>query len=359
MPRVPEKRLSATIYSPDGERIEINVEPRGRPLEIDFSCKMTTNPQRNQGVLTLRNLSERTRNQLQKSIDGTIDYSTVKLETLLSTNTNPGLQPLTEWEISAMNTGPDIPPTIASTMTPQQLITLESGKAYCHVDGGEDDEVGRIFEGSVEAVESMAQGPDWLTVLRISDGQAGTHAAIEVPFATGSNMFIVVSYIINSMGLSPGNFSAAQYNEAVGSANKSILGRPFVLVNSGDNILHDIMRLSGAEWWVDRGKFFIVRLGQALVEPPVRLERARGGLRSKPRPMDRGAVMIDSDFRRDMRVGLPTQVRYDDDVSGYRADEVNHVVNNREGPWTTNAILRPIPEAAPIIGDAFGGTAFG
>lgn len=351
---VPEKRLSVTVYSPDGSRIVINEDQRSQPLGIDFGCTMTVNPQRNQGSCTITNLSTQARNALQKAVDTSIDYTLVGLPAILAAN-RPDAP--TEFElVSAANTGTDIPATIASTQTPQQTITLESGKAYMTIDGGEDNAVGRIFEGSVEFIRSAPAGADWQTEIQVVDGQAGTAAAIEVGFARGSTMFEIVRYIIQAMGLESGNFTRTQLLNAIGNNAKSKYARPFVITASGDGILSSLLMLTGANWWVDRGKFYVTRFGQPTGDDTVYIEPGRGGLRSTPRQIDRGGIEIETDFNRDMRVGRRVQVsgqgfstvalpNVNDPPPGvYRAEQVTHVVNNREGEWSTSAILRPIPK---------------
>ncbi len=340
MAQVPTKRLRVTVSSPDGTRIIVNEDDRATQLGVDFGCLMTVNPQRNQGVCVLTNLSEQKRNALQKAIDTTIDYALVGLPSILAANT-----PITESEAAIQaNVGADIPATIAATQTAQKTITLESGKAYVEIDGGEDDEIGRIFEGSVEGIESAPSGPEWTTTLQIADGQAGTAAAIEVSFPRGAQLFSVVRFITQSMGLESGNFNRITLGAAIGANAKAVFERPLVIVNSADTILNQIFQLTGAEWWVDRGKFFVVRKGQPLPDAATRLEVGRGGLRSRPRQLDKGAVAIEADFVRGLRVGRRVEVAVDRDVSIYRTDQVNHVVNNREGGWSTAALLRPIPK---------------
>lgn len=323
MAKVPTKRIVVRVFSPDGSRVVIGDGTAEVQLEVDFTCSMTTRPERNVGGLTIFNLSSSVRNALSKAA-----------------NTELGLfeRSIFLSEVSVVE-GTDAPEG-------RQLDeTLLNGHAYCTVDAGEDGDVGRVFEGSVEFIRSRQSGPDWLTDIAIADGQATAGVEIDERWPAGSQLFDIVTQITKRMGLDPGNFTRSQLLAAIGANVKSTFSRPFSIKRSADSILTEIFTLSGAEWWVDRGQFYIVRKGHPLVDKTLILNNEQGGLRARPEQLDKGAVAIASDFRRGLRIGRKVVVELAGVRTEYRADQVNHSLNNYAGDFASFAVLR-IPEAS-------------
>lgn len=323
MAKVPTKRIVVRVFSPDGSRVVIGDGTSDLTLSIEFGCSMTTKPQRNAGMLTITNLSSTTRNALSKAA-----------------NTELGL-----FEQAIFIADTTVIAGTGAPQTRQSNETLENGHAYCTIDAGEDGDVGRIFEGSVESISSRQNGPDWLTEIAISDGQATAGVEIDERWPAGVQLFDVINQIIKQMGLEPGNFTRAQLLNAIGANVKSVFARPFVIKRSADSILTEIFTLSNAEWWVDRGQFYIVRRAQPLVDRALLLTNEQGGLRSPPEQLDKAAIAIASDFRRGLRIGRKVVIQLDGVRTEYRADQVDHRLHTREGDFGSAALLRLIPKA--------------
>lgn len=319
MTKIPEKRIVAEIHTADGDRFKIGDGPNEPQLEISFSCVMTTLPSRNRARLTISNLSEATIHKLGSKIDTTL-----------------GL-----FERSAVASR-----TFPGAANRQLRSTIENGQAYCTVDAGEDDDVGRVFEGSIESLRTDRTSETWITDMMVIDGQATANVDVNLKWPAGTKVFDVVDAIVRSMGLSRGNLTPASFLAAVGANQKGVIARPFVIKQSADVILTEILRLSGAEWWTDRGEFYIVRAGQPLVDAALRLKRQRGELRSRPQPIDSGGVRISSDFRRGLRVGRRVVLESESMRTEYRADMVEHTLHSRGGDFASAATLRLVRRAA-------------
>lgn len=320
MPQVPTKRIIVRVFSPDGSRVVIGDQSSDLQLDIEFACRMSTKPQRNTAGIRIINLAESTRNALTKAV-----------------NTDLGFF---ESATTAISTT-----TAFDTPTTQQFrATLANGQAYCTVDAGEDQYVGRVFEGSVESLRSRQNGAEWVTELEISDGQATAGKMVDQTWPARSQLYDVVRFITQVMGLEAGNLTRAQFLNAVGANTKSILVRPLTIKRSADRILSEIFKLTGADWWTDRGGFYVVRKGQPLVDNAIVLTQEQGGLRAAPEQLDKSAVAITSDFRRGMRAGRKTVVQLGQVRTEYRAEQVNHVLSTRGGDFGSVAILRLIPK---------------
>lgn len=323
MARVPTKRIIVTVFSPDGARITIGDTDRELQLLIAFQCAMTTKPQRNVGTVTIANLSSSNRNALSKAA-----------------NTELGL-----FETAINLAGQVATASTGGTSSRQTEATLLNGQAYCTIDAGEDDQVGRIFEGSIESLVSKQSGPDWVTEIQIADSQSTAGVEIDKTWQPGVQLFDVVRGITREMGLDAGNLTRAQLLSAVGANTKSVFARPFVVKRSADAILTEIFTLTSADWWIDRGAFYVVRRGQPLIDRALLLTNEEGGLRTAPEQLDKSAIAISSDFVRGLRIGREVVIQLDDIQTRYRADQVNHGLNTREGGFATAAILRLIPKA--------------
>ncbi len=321
MPQVPTKHIVVSVFGPDGTRIVIGGGGGDVQLDIGFSCTMTTKPERNAARLVITNLSSSNRNALSRAV-----------------NSELGL-----FEQAIFLAGVSAIPGAGSSQTRQADDTLENGHAYCTIDAGEDSHVGRVFEGSVEAIHSRQNGAEWLTEILVVDGEATSGVAVDQRWPARTQLYDVVKFITTKMALDAGNFTRTQLSTALGANTPSFISRAFTIKRSANSILTELFTLTNAEWWVDRGLFFVVRRGQPLVDRTLILRNEPGGLRSRPEQLDKSAIAITADFVRALRVGRKVVVDYDGRQTEYRADQVVHGLNNREGDFGTGAILRLIP----------------
>ncbi len=130
-----------------------------------------------------------------------------------------------------------------------------------------------------------------------------------------------------------------QLTEAIGRGNTTF---PYGFKAFGDVrwIVSNMLEPFGAEWFVDRGQFFVVKKGHALPEPAIVVDFF-SGLKHQPEPIEGNGVRIRSVYRSDMRIGRLVQVSDVDYDGVYRAETVMHRMNNRYGEAITEAILMP------------------
>jgi hypothetical protein len=322
--QVPVKRVRVEFRALDGTRLVVGDTSDALQLSVDFQCRMTARGQRNVAGVTILNLSASNRNTLSKM-----------------TNTEFGIFEQALLDANLRTVVPAIEGD--DSVSIQERVTLENGQAYCLVDAGEDENIGRVFEGSVESVKSRQQGPDWVTTVVLSDGQATANKTFSFAGRKGGRTYDLVARVLEVMGCAHGNFTPEQFAAATSPQLGGLLLRSKAIVSNCDGFLNTVLKLSQAEWWVDRGAFYIVRKGQPLVDRTLVLRSEQGGLRTAPEQLDKGAISIQSDFRRGLRVGRKIVVDYGGEQSAYRADLVGHHLHTREGDFGSFAVLRPIP----------------
>lgn len=338
--RIARRRLFVTYDTARDTRIFINDPTRisTTELHVAMSCRMSVDPRRNRGVVVATNLSERTRDDLSGVIESTLD---------LRGPVSGGTQRVTGSTLADLYTPEQIARGGLLTQPLQKTTTIALGGGYCEIDVGLNDEVGRVFEGSVSRIRSGKQGPNWQTRFEISDGLTNaTGAVVNQSFNNGAKVFDVVKHVVRSLGLSIGSLTFQQFQDAVGANVVSLLPRGYVVVGNSNAVLDQLLQHSGAEWFIDRGVFYVVRKGQPIdvnQTPVVVEEDTLGGLRETPTPIDERGIKIVSDFRKDIRVGRLIETRARQLSGVWRADVVDHQVDNRGGNWLTRAILRQVP----------------
>lgn len=336
--RIPTKRIRVRILTGNesgDDTIELNFDDDPLQLEVELRCRMSVKPQNNRAVLAIKNLSEASRLVIAGVVSEKLDFANP-----LITRSN--------------NSDGSVSIRVASTkeLVPQGFTkkeTIRAGDAFVEIDAGLDNRVSRIFEGSSKRAEHGYSQGTWVTSLDIGDGLSTTmQATARGEFDPGVELFDVVSYIIRSMALDPGNFTRAQLREAVGANVSSTFPDGFTVAGDSVHLLDEMLRNSGAEWWVDRGRFYIVREGAAVQGRPI-IFSEETGLRAAPRPLGDGGVLIVSDARLDARVGHEGILDARILAGSYRIEEVDHMLNNRAGDWASAIVMRPLTPIVPGV----------
>ncbi len=329
---IPQRRIFVTYDTARETRILINDPERisDIDLQVTMQCRMSVDPQRNRGVVVAVNLAERTRADISGIIESTLDLR----------GASRGLADL--------YTPEQLVNIALLEQTLQKVTTIEIGGGYCEIDAGTDRKVGRVFEGSVSRIRSTKSGPEWRTRFEIGDGlTTATGAVANQPFGDGAKVFDVIRHVVKSLGLSIGTLTLQQFQDAVGANVVSVLPRGYIAMGNSNAVLKQLLQFSGAEWFVDRGTIYIVKKGHPIdpAAAPVVIEQdVDGGMRSVPTPIDENGILVESDFRQDVRIGRLVETRARQLSGVWRAEVVDHQIDNRAGAWLTRAILRKLPE---------------
>ncbi|MCH8886844.1 MAG: hypothetical protein IIC13_09670 [SAR324 cluster bacterium] len=181
-------------------------------------------------------------------------------------------------------------------------------------------------------------------MIEVGDGLSTRIGGIAIRrFDPGASTFEVIRYIVQTMGISNGNLTRESYLNAIGRRHESELPQGFTVWGDSERMLTSLLIESGAEWWVDRGAFWITPKGHPLDGEPIRVAEGReGGLRSEPQPQEGGAVLLDSWYRGDARVGRAVNVEARVLSGLYRIETVTHRGSNLRGDFQTLMQVRRI-----------------
>jgi hypothetical protein len=321
--RIGKRRISVRLETIDGIAIEINApgaDVGNTQLEVDLSVNMSVSPAANSAMVSIMNLSRSTRQMIAGRIKRNLDISAATIDLPVDYT------------------------SVAENPIVQQTVT-KRGDCYVLIDAGYDDFIPRAFEGSCQYTRHVKQGPTWVTSLQVGDGLSTMMAGVAArTFPPGSLYLDVLRYLVRLMALDDSVLKTPlQLTDAIGRGNTVF---KYGITLSGDArwAVSNMLEPFGAEWFVDRGQFFVVRKGHALPEPAVTVDFF-SGLMHTPEPIENGGVRIRSMFRSDIRIGRPIIVSGVDYEGEYRADNVMHRMNNRYGEAITEAILMPIEVA--------------
>lgn len=336
------KRITVEIFSVvDDTAFKINGDIQNDlQLDVTVNAALSVSPKRNRAQVVIKNLATRTQQALAGTIVSTFDYSNDST-----------------YIYSESGEGSNITEIQGAKLFPEGLAreeTVNTGNAFIAIDAGEDANIGKIFEGSCQDIRHSFQGQsssgDVFTTLNIADGlTTGTGAVHAQEFDPGTELFDVIQFIVRNMGLTPGNLSRETLNKAIGVNVGSNFPRGFTTLGNSDWLLTSLFAFTNAEWFIDRGEFFVVPKGQPVQSSVIPMLDRNSGLQGRPEPLDSGAVIVRFDHRNDIRLGREVRVESVIQLSGtYRVEQLNYSLNNREGSWLDTALLR-MPQTIPGV----------
>lgn len=314
MTPAPKRLLSLNVFS-QTERIEINNPFMDVQLEIDMSCTMSISPDANSAMVRIMNLSRKTRESLAGVTRRSLDVSSL---------------------IAGM-------PAALGGVPIVQATAVERGDCGVEIYGGYTDKPALMFLGTSQWIRHHHEGPTWITEMQVGDGLSTMMEGVASrSFPAGATVFEVVKYLVSVMALGRGNLSEASLMAAIGSQNSTL---PFGWTSFGDAKWAMTQFLGDtAEWFVDRGEFYVVAKGAALPDVPVIVSVDTGMIYS-PDPVEGGKLRVRSIMRPDIRIGRKVRVVGPYYEGVYRAEVVTHNANNRGGMATTDVLLSTAPGA--------------
>jgi hypothetical protein len=302
----------------------ININASDPQLEVQFSIVQRLTPDPNAGRIQIMNLGPSSRGWIQSNVRRSVNVANTTITPNGST-AKPG------------------------TRSNSKAETHARADVYVEIEAGYDDRTGIIFEGSTQKTrDTHTPGAQWVTDVIVGDALASQMGAIvSRQFTKGARVLDALRHLVGVMGLGLGNLSAASLTAAIGTGSKTF---PLGLTMQGNAkwFVDKILSLTGAEWFVDAGEFFIVRRSAALEEPEIFLSPDTG-LIGRPQPTEDDGVTIGMQIRTDVRIGRRVRVESNSVRGVYRVDELRHTGNNRRGQFMSTAILRSI-NPLPAIG---------
>src|SRR5690606_21032502 len=78
----------------------------------------------------------------------------------------------------------------------------------CQIEVGYQDELSLIWLGDLRTVESLRDGPDWVTVLTSGDGEkAWANARVNISYGPKTSVDTVLRGLVRALGVGEGNVS--------------------------------------------------------------------------------------------------------------------------------------------------------
>jgi hypothetical protein len=164
-----------------------------------------------------------------------------------------------------------------SNLQPDTRARLtEAGKgAPLIIQAGYPGTLGTIFSGEIRTVDHIRKGVDWETTIKSGDGErAYAFATIAEGFRAGTPARVVVSRLIESLGLDPG-----RSQQVLAELNAAYVHGYSANGRSAD-YLDEILNGLGYQWSIQDGRVEVVKQGQTTLEEVVFLSPETGLLDS-------------------------------------------------------------------------------
>lgn len=173
----------------------------------------------------------------------------------------------------------------------------------CLIEAGYADGVAVVWNGDLRTAETIYDGPDILTVLSSGDGEkAWRHAREHVSYGPGTPVLTVLRALARALGVGEGNlYQLANKLKVAGSAT---LAGPKVVSGSVSRELTNLARAADLEVSIQDGALLFVDRGQAAKARPI-LIAEETGMVGQPTVDSDGVLHVRTLLNPDLRVGYP------------------------------------------------------
>lgn len=130
------------------------------------------------------------------------------------------------------------------------------------IQAGYEDDAGQLFLGGLRTAESTRNGADWITEVRGGDGEKEIlQARIAKTFSSGTSYKVVLSSLVDALGVRRGNLGSLEQPTLISSGSSS-LARALTLRGGVAEELEAMTRSLGLEWSIQDGSFQVAASGQ-------------------------------------------------------------------------------------------------
>jgi hypothetical protein len=254
-------------------------------LRAQFSVEKTSNRDPNKATVTIYNLSESNRKQLQTGAD------------LLAT-------PKTAWNWPLL------------------------------IEAGYTGNRGQIFSGDVRFVSSRREGVDWVTTVEADDGGRDySSARLNKAFGPGTTVASILNEAAKALGVGLGNsatkFAGASFRGKIWNFKKGV-----VLNGSVARILDKYVTSAGYSWSIQDGQLQVLGPDETLLDVEIVLNSS-SGLIGTPEKGEKGIVRATSLIRPEIRPGRRIALASSAATGTYKALSTVHSGDTRGNDWYT------------------------
>lgn len=218
--------------------------------------------------------------------------------------------------------------------------------------GYEESGVGILFSGFSRTVDHVRDGPNWVTKIQCGDGEtAFRYTRVSESFRPGVKLHQIVSYLVQQMGLNPGN--------AIDQAKKSGIAYAHGYSTSGRASLELARVLSAANmtYSIQDGELQVLRPGEA--HHQVVILNKDSGLIGSPEhgspPMKTkkaSTIKAKCLLQHRLRAGGQLQLDSESHKGLFKVLKLQHQGDTSAGDWYSETESIPFGEEAPATNDA-------
>ena len=257
-------------------------------LDIRFHVKRTLKPEADTLELTIWNLSEQHRGELQRHASPTTAAGQVQQKGQAKTvRARPAAAVPVRVEAGYLAEG----------LSRDALAALNSIGA---------GNLPLLFGGDVREIWSTREGPDWVTTLSAGDGDAASTARVNKAYGPGTPLRFAIEQVAGELGLGLGQLPAELSTAALWDGGRQFASG-VVLSGNGYKQLTRLLTAAGYRWTVQDSEIVVVKLGSSfgsavLLSPDT-------GLVGSPTPANDGRVSAQALLQPDLVPGR--QVQFD------------------------------------------------
>lgn len=146
----------------------------------------------------------------------------------------------------------------------------------CKIEAGYGDDLSLIWLGDLASVDSVREGPDWVTTASSGDGRkAFANARMHVAYGPKTPVETALRAMVRALGVGEGNVAKIVQKLSQGDAGK-LLVRGGVFSGQVSKILGDFARSADLEWSVQDGVMQFIDRGKALDGKAIKLTPETG-----------------------------------------------------------------------------------
>lgn len=201
----------------------------------------------------------------------------------------------------------------------------------CSIEAGYKDGVSLIWNGDLRTAETIYDGPDVLTVLSSGDGEkAWRHAREHIAFGPKTPVQTALLAIARSLGVAPGNLSQVVARMKI--AGSAIFPTGKVISGSVSRELVNLARSADLEVSIQDGALQFLDRGQMALSTPVLLSEETGMV-GQPTVDNEGVLRVRTKLNPDIRVGHPIVLKSKKLNGMYRTEVAEWLCDTAGNDW--------------------------
>jgi hypothetical protein len=171
----------------------------------------------------------------------------------------------------------------------------------CRIDAGYKDAVSQIWLGDLRTVQTVRDGPDWVTELTSGDGEkAWKNARLHISYGPKTSIDTALRAMARALGVAPGNLSSVTSKLKI--AGSAVFPTGFVISGSVARAITDLGRSADLDVSIQDGALQFLDRGKALAGEALRIAPETGMLGS-PTVDNEGLLSVTVSMIPDVRCG--------------------------------------------------------